>query len=338
MAAEIRKIYINEMIDIIVEAYLKNPRQNIGFRGPPGIGKTEGIYQAAEIIRKTYPDFFVKVNILSQMDSVDFRMPWVDSNNQYRFLPAQDWSFPPDAKGIVFLDEAANANSDVLKAVQQCMSDRKLGDIVFSDGIMFIIASNNKEDRAGANSIPTAFANRVEWHQVQADHESWLQWAYKKGLDVSLTSYIKKFPQCLNNFQADRDVNPTSRSWYKVNDVIGSAFEYDRICGLIGQEYATQFVAWRKLWTQFPEKEDIERDWERAKLPNTMDAQFALTMAMASWATPKNWASMVRYTRRLSLEYQTLFMKEAPRMKPEAQFKGTSEYRQWIVDNQKNLI
>lgn len=338
MATEKRKLYIGEAKQLLIEAYKKSPKQNIGFRGTPGIGKTEAIYQAAEELKKIYPDFFTKVVILSQMDSVDFRMPWVNQKDEYRFLPSQDFNFPLDARGIIFLDEAANANADVLKAVQQCMSDRRLGDIVFGPGIMFVIASNNKEDRAGAGSIPTAFANRVEWHQVVADHESWLQWAYDKKLDVSLTSFIKKFPQCLNVFKPDQDVNATPRSWAKVDLVLNSTFELDRTCGLVGDALATQFIAWRRLWTQFPDKEDIEKAPEKAKVPTTPDAQFALTCALGSWVTKKNWGQMCVYVRRMGLEYQTLFMKEAPRMQPEAGFKGTAEYRQWIVDNQKNLI
>jgi hypothetical protein len=329
-----RFLTVQDMQELIVEAYQKNPKQNIGFIGEPGMGKTEGIVQAAKTL-----GIDIVVMILSDKDSIDFHMPIIDKDGSYRLETIENMKFAKDAKLILFWDEAANCSHDVMKVVQQVLSARKLGDTEIPDGVMIVIASNNKSDRAGANTFLSAFANRIEWHKMGVDSDQWLKnFAVPVGLDTSICSYIKKFPNTLQEFKADRMVNPTCRTWFKVNDVLGSKFEFDRVAGLIGDEHATQFIAWRKLREQFPEREDIEQVPEKAKLPHTANAQFALVCAMTIWANKKNWSAFYVYVCRLNKEYQTLYFKETTRLHPTEGFKNTKEYVEWAVDNQGTLI
>lgn len=338
-----REISIREMGELLFETYLKDPKQNLGFVGDPGIGKTEIVCKNVfKKLKEVYPDFIdpnETTRILSQMDEVEFRMPWVTKDEEYRFLPNKDFIFKPDARAILFLDEAANATEGVRKAIQQALSQRRLGEIRFPDGIMFVICSNKKNNRAGAGSFNTAFANRVEWHTVRADPEDWLDdFAYPAGIDVTITSFIKRNPTMLNQFNPERDVNPTSRTWTKCNKVLDSQFRFDRLAGLLGEETATTFEVWRRLWTQFPEKQDVINKPEKAKLPESPDAQFALMCALVSWVQKKTWSSFYTYVSRFNLEYQLFFMKEAPRLNPKERFKETAEYGSWLEKHQKKII
>jgi hypothetical protein len=331
---------VPEMQDLLIEAYVCDPKQNLGFRGSPGIGKTEGIYGAANILRETHPDFFTKVVILSQCESVDFRMPFVYGSDEkrYTFLPHDDYIFSKDAKGFLFFDEAPNASMDVLKAIQQIASDRRLGEIDIPEGIMIVLAGNRKEDRAGVNSIPTSFANRIEWHNIHVDYEAWLDWAHKMKLDVTLTSYIKRNPSKLNIFQADKDVNPTPRTWHKMDKVMKSQFFMHRAAGLIGEENAVEFVAWTKMWQQFPTREEVIANPKTALKPVSPDAEFALTCGLVNWVNKRDWSQIYKYMTRFEVEYQTLFMKESTRLHPKELLKETREYSDWITRHQGKLI
>lgn len=330
-------ITINQMKDIIKSAYTKDPSQNLGFKGIPGLGKTEGIMQVVEEMQAIYPNFFCKTFILSQMAPEDFGIPWIQ-DGKYSTLVHDDFLFSPDAKGFLFFDEAANGNADTLKSVQNILSSRTLYGKKVPDGVMMLLASNNKEDRAGANTFNTAFANRIEWHEVEPDFNGWYKWAVAKGIDFSITSYLKKFQNQLFDFKPSREVNATGRTWAKANNVLNDSNEFPRLSGLIGEGLATQFLAYRSVFMEFPEIHEVESKPEQARVPKNKDAQYALVYALISSLNVKNWKAFVTYCSRLNKEYNTLFVTEALEQKPELNLNRTPEYTKFIYENQKNLI
>ena len=330
-------ITINDMKEIIHEAYIKNPRQNLGFFGMPGLGKTEGIVQVAELLKEIYPNFFINTHILSQMGPEDFGVPWI-SDGKYTIKAHEDFRLPDNARGFVFFDEAANGSDDTKKAVQNILSSRELYGNKLPEGVMLLIASNNKEERAGATSFNTAFGNRVEWHFVEKDFAGWYKWAISHNIDFSITSFLKKFQNLLFDFKPDRMINATGRSWAKCNDVLGSKHEFARLSGLIGEGIATQFLAYKEVFMEFPEISDVESKPERAHVPKSKDAQYAFAFALIQHLTLKNWPAFVTYCGRMNKEYLTMFVTEALEHHPKLGLNKTPEYTKFIFENQKDLL
>ena len=64
-------IFVDEIGGVVKEAYLIDPKQNLGFLGPVGVGKTDVVYQITDELRQglNCPDFFIKPLILSQMSA-----------------------------------------------------------------------------------------------------------------------------------------------------------------------------------------------------------------------------------------------------------------------------
>lgn len=335
-------VFVAEIGSIIAEAYKVDPKQNLGFLGPVGAGKTDSVYQIGEELRADYPQFFVKAIILSQRSAEDFTIPWPTSGEanrgSYSHLTHDDWIFPEDARGIILLDEALNASPDVIKSVQNILSSRELNGKKLPDGIMLVLLSNRKEDRAGVNSFNTAFGNRVEWHQVEIDFDGWEKWALQHKIHATIVGFLKKFKQHLYDFKNDRLVNATPRTWAKANLVLGSKFEYERLAGLLGDGIATEFTAFRKLFGDFPEVSEIRANPAKAKLPQGKDAQFALATALAMWTTRENWSAFVQYTERMDKEYKFMYMREAARIHRDIGLKTTKEWSSYIIENQKDLI
>lgn len=330
-------ITIHQMQEIITSAYHKNPKQNLGFKGIPGLGKTEGIEQVVERMRKEYPDFFCLTRILSQMAPEDFGVPWI-LNGKYTTLVHDSFIFNPEARGFIFFDEAANGSEDTKKSVQNILSSRRLYEQTIPDGVMILVASNNKEDRAGAGTFNTAFANRIEWHEVEPDFQGWYKWAINHGLDFSITSFLKKFQNKLFDFKPNREVNATGRTWAKANDVLNDANEFPRLAGLIGEGIATEFTQYRSVFMEFPEFSDVENMPEKAKVPSSKDAQYAFVYALIQQLKPTNWKAFVTYCGRMNKEYLTLFVTEALEHHPKLGLNRTPEYTKFIYENQKDLI
>lgn len=330
-------ITIKQMQDIIKSAYIKNPKQNLGFRGVPGCGKTEGIEQVVEELRVEYPEFFCKTFILSQMAPEDFGIPWI-ADGKYSTMTHEDFILDPKARGFIFFDEAANGSQDTLKSVQNILSSRRLYGKPIPDRVMILVASNNKEHRAGAGTFNTAFANRVEWHEVEPDFDGWYKWAIAHALDFSITSYLKKFQNQLFDFKPDREINATGRTWAKANDVLNDANEFPRLCGLIGEGLATQYTAYKSVFMEFPEIVDVEKDPDKARVPKNKDAQYAFTYALISQLKPSNWKAFITYCARMNKEYLTLFVTEALEHHPKLNLNRTPEYTKFIYENQKDLL
>lgn len=337
-------IYIDEIPALVIESYLNNPRDTLGFLGPVGAGKSEAVVQASEELRKLTgnPDFFLATVILSQMSEEDFMIPWPEAElakqGVYKHLTHGNWVFPKDAAGIIFLDEALNGSDGVKKSVQNILSSFSINGHPLPEKVMILVASNRKEDRAGVTSINTAFGNRVEWHEVDIRFSGWEHWAIQCNIDQSVITFLKKFPQHMYDFKNDRLINATPRTWAKTSHVLGSKWELQRISGLVGEGIATEFLTFRALFGEFPEIEEIRRNPAKAKMPASLDAQFALANALAMWTTRDHWVDFVKYAERMNNEYKFMYMREAARLHPDFGLKATQPWIDYILTNQKDLI
>jgi len=179
---------------------------------------------------------------------------------------------------------------------------------------------------------------KFEWHEVEKDFKGWYYWAINHGIDFSITSFLKKFPNLLFDFKTDRKINATGRTWAKANDVLGDSNEFPRLAGLVGEGIATQFCAYKEVFMEFPEVSDVETQPEKAKVPKNKDAQFALVYALIQHLNPKNWSAFVQYCGRMNKEYLTLFVTEALEHYPKQGYNKTPEYTKFIYENQKDLL
>ena len=337
-------ITIEEMADSIVEIYLKNPRLSPAYLGDPGIGKTDVFELArkklAEAINR--PDFFLHTEILSQMMPEDLSVPWPTPREAeegiFRHLVNAGFSFEENAVGILFLDEGLSGDTNMTKAFQNVQSSKTIKGKPIPRGVMISIASNKKENKAGVGTHNTAFYNRFIWIFVEATFQGWEKWARARGIHISIIDFLKKFQKYLHDFKPDRMINATPRQWEKVNDVLGLKHEFEYVCGLVGEGIAREYFAYRDLFGEFPDMKDIELHPDKAKVPKSMDAQFALANALAAWTTKKNWSSVVQYMKRIHSEYQFMYMRESARLHPEMGLKSTDEWEKYIYENQKDLI
>src|SRR5260221_11820815 len=111
--------------------------------GPPGVGKSAGVREAAKDLGVNFIDLRV-----AQMNPVDLRgLPDVKKTKQLAKWLTPDF-FPQDGKGILFLDEMNLAPQSVMNAGYQLVLDRKLGDYVVPEGWIIVAAGNRAEDSA----------------------------------------------------------------------------------------------------------------------------------------------------------------------------------------------
>lgn len=319
---------ISEMKAVVKENF-RQQRTPLFFHGSPGIGKTEGIEQAiAELCKEDKKEYILRTIILSQYESVDLRgLPNV-KDGLTKWNPPDDLTFAPDARGIVFFDEMSNAAPDVQKAAQQIIHARRLGELKIPEEIVFVAAGNRQTDKAGANRILTALANRFEHHDIESDHEDWLGWAIKANLDHSIIAYIAWKPSSLNAFDSNRSVNPTPRTWVKVHYLMSSSFFEDRVIGTVGKGEGSEFLAHRKVWDKLPSCEKIWDDPDKVDMPKEQSIVYATAMSLALKATPKNFPNALKFMQKAGKEMQVLYVKYA--CKADKTVRATKEFSAYL--------
>lgn len=325
---------ISQMINVVVENY-ENQKNPLFFHGSPGIGKTEGIEQAATLLTKKRKKFILRTIILSQFESVDLRgLPSVE-NNITAWNPPADLTFEEDAEGIVFFDEMSNAAQDVQKAAQQIIHARRLGELHIPQGIVFIAAGNRQSDKAGANRLLTALANRFEHHDIEVDAEDWLKWAMEKNLDHSVIAFINWQQAMLNDFDSNRHINATPRSWKKISDLVGSSMFDDRVIGTIGPGPGAMYLGFNKVWMDLPSAEEIWKNPDKVEMPKKQDIQYATAMSLALKAAPENFANALKFMMKAGKEMQVVFIKFA--CNSHRAIRETTEFKAYLKAN-KDLL
>lgn len=327
---------ISEMKAVVKENF-RQQRTPQFFHGSPGIGKTEGIDQAvAELQKEDKRNYILRTIILSQYESVDLRgLPSVNGGLT-KWNPPDDLTFAEDAEGIVFFDEMSNAAPDVQKAAQQIIHARKLGELHIPEGIVFIAAGNRQTDKAGANRILTSLANRFEHHDIETDHEDWLNWAIKAGIDHSIIAYIAWKPSSLNAFDSNRGVNPTPRTWVKVHHLLTSSYFEDRVIGTVGKGEGSEFLAHRKVWDKLPACEAIWADPDKVAMPKEQSIVYATAMSLALKANSKNFANALKFMHKAGKEMQVLYVKYAS--KADKGVRSVQEFSKYIKDNKETIF
>ena len=180
--------------------------------GPPGIGKSDLVRQAAAATGRQLIDLR-----LSQLEPTDLRGIPLHVDGRVRWAPPEEL---PDAerdnpKGILFLDEINAAPPPVAAAAYQLILDRRLGHYRLPDDWLIIAAGNRLGDRGITYAMPAPLANRFMHAELVADATAWIAWASRNAIDERLIDFIASEPQWLSRFDPDSEqtVFPSPRSW-----------------------------------------------------------------------------------------------------------------------------
>ena len=180
-------------------------KQPVYVEGSAGIGKSAIITKVGKKLGYNVVD--VRVSLL---DPVDLRgVPSVENGvtkwNPPIFLPREK-----DGKSILFLDELVHGSPSVQKALFQLIKDRQIGAYVLPESTVFIGAGNKVSDRAGANIMNSALANRFINLSLEVDLNDWVNWATIEGnINPNVIAFIRYRPELLFDFPEDKN----SKAW-----------------------------------------------------------------------------------------------------------------------------
>ncbi len=195
---------------------------------PPGVGKSEMVYQAAAeaglpcrslLGTQIAPEDVSGIPRIIGERSV-FCPPRV-------LLPENPEPF------CLFLDELPACAPDVQKAFYSLLLERRLGEHALPAGTWVVAAGNRMQDRALVRAMSSALVNRVTILHLRVDAGEWLAWAAKNSIREDVRAFISYMPDALMRPVPSEPVPfSTPRAW----SLLSSALDKAEAAGILSNE------------------------------------------------------------------------------------------------------
>jgi hypothetical protein len=274
--------------------------------GSPGIGKSAIVKQIAE--RKQIECIDLRLTLL---DPTDLRgLPVLKGDSAVWIPPA---FLPKEGQGILFLDELNAAPPAIQASAYQLVLDRRVGEYVLPAGWSIVAAGNRDSDMAITFRMPTPLRNRFLHLDIEPHIEDWKEWALHNGIDPVIIGFLNFRPGLLSTFGADFSAQAfaTPRTWEYASNLL--AFNLEEVelrlalGGVIGQETAAEFWAFRELSKTLPSVDEILGG--KDIVPENPSILYALCGSLAGRAH-ENITRVLRYSLLLPAEFAVLLIKD----------------------------
>lgn len=330
---------ISEMKQLVKVAY-RADRQPVMFWGEPGVGKSQGVAQAAGELRVELKDKafgFIDLR-LSHLELTDLHgFPYI-VNGTLKF--ARPTMLPTKGAGILFLDEFVQASQSMMAGASQLILDRRIGEYELPAGWMVAAAGNRKSHHASVNSMPTHIANRFVHGSIEVSVDEWVAWALKAGVDVRIIAFIKWRPALLHMFDptVKGEAFASPRSWAFASNLLGAgipdALLLETMRGTVGEAAAAELTGFLKVYDKMPSIDAILLDPAQAPLVSDPATLYAVTGALVHRADKDNLSRIVKYFNRIKdagrPDFAVKALKETALTKPD--LTRTRAYIEWASE------
>jgi hypothetical protein len=184
-------------------------QQSFLLLSPPGVGKSEMVYQAAA-------DAGLPCRSLlgTQIAPEDVSgIPRIVGERSV-FCPPRVL-LPEDPEPFcLFLDELPACAPDVQKAFYSLLLERRIGEHALPPGTWVVSAGNRVQDRALVRSLSSALINRVSILNIRIDVQEWIDWATANRVRADVINFISYMPDALMRpVPSDPQPFSTPRQW-----------------------------------------------------------------------------------------------------------------------------
>ena len=316
--------------------------------GPPGVGKSQGIRQLAEIIEASTGK---RTNItdvrLLLFNPIDLR--GIPTSNADKTLAV--WLRPQifqmddssEVVNILFLDEISAAPQSVQAAAYQITLDRVVGEHKLPDNCIVIAAGNRITDKSVAFKMPKALANRLLHIEIEGNFSAWKKWAIKSGINKKVVGFLSFRQNYLMGFNTSAEdlAFATPRSWEMVSNLLNCVCDdvekmFPLISGLVGTGTAVEFRTWCNVYNDLPDIAEIF-DGKMPHVPTSTDAMYALISSMTAYAREhrndmRRITNSIRYADRLPPDFSAVLMKDYMYIEKgyKEKLMGIPEFMKWL--------
>ena len=301
--------------------------------GPPGVGKTKCVEQAARVADvgcitvhgPSIPaeDFGLPVPV-HETGSLDF------------FIPMGKFPFEGDDShpefGIICIDELASMSNDQQKVMANMMQARELHGRKIKPGWMFVCTGNRQEDRAGANRILSHLNDRYITIHFETKTDDTIEWMLQNGVRTEVIAFLQwRSDLIAPTFDPNIEKNATSRGWAeRVSPLIGctpKAALFEMIKGSVGEGPAVEFMAFNDTYLQLPDPLLVLAKPTTFHVPDEAHILYALIGALIAHVDKDSFPAFITYVSRMPPEFMVMAMRNV--ITVHGQLTQTDAFIQW---------
>ncbi len=299
--------------------------------GPPGIGKTAIVKQAAAELRH---NLIISHPVVS--DPTDYKgLPFlIDGGDAAAFMPIGQLKQLIEATEptLWFIDDLGQAPPTVQAALMQLVhrDSRQLGQHKISDSVRIVAATNRADDGAMVRGMITPLRSRFQLIlNVEPCLDAWIPYALAKKIDPRIIAFLK-WQQHLgnddrfylpNNDMADISQTCCPRTWAEsVSDLLAiedavftePADRLELLSAAIGEIVGLEFCAFLTAAANMVSIADILASPTSAPVPEELDMLYMTVSGLAHRAITHDDGAddmqpISEYLMRVSGELRELF-------------------------------
>ena len=304
--------------------------------GKSGIGKSECVYQASELLGQHIEGWKGVVDLrLSQMEPTDLKgipVPDHEAGTTVMFRPN---TIPQTGAGILFLDEITSAPPSIQAAAyEMVLTPEHYG---IPKGWMVVAAGNLQSDRGVTFQMAAPLLNRFNKIEAVTTLDDFIDHAVTRDIAPEVTSFLKSRADYLHKFEGTGVIDsfPSPRSWFAVSDSLAldlrPADRVESFRGDVGHEAAVAFEAHLRVWESMPSLDAILAGKD-IDVPEKMDVRYCIAMGLAARVDEKNFDGAWNFLQKMPKDIQTLTVKLAYRRCKA--LVGSPSFTQWASANQ----
>ena len=326
---------INQVVSVATQILRKSPKAVPFFKGKPGMGKSDACIQIGHNLG--IDDDRILVVHVNNHDVVDFTGVPSVTNGQTVFNPTEMfYKFREGTgAGLIVLEELPQSSTHHQTWAAGFLLERTTPTFKLDKDVRFLVTGNRVEDRAGAKQLLTHLSNRMYEFEMETSLDDWCEWAMQNEIPSKGIAFMRLRPQLLNDFDANRSVNPTQRAWSQLflevpQDL--STTEYMMACtAKVGEGAGAEWCAARDMMDKMPSIDSIRLSPDKVEIPTEPAIMFAVATALSMTTEPDAFERDMRYITRMSKEFQMVYVTDALRLHPKLQ--QTKQFVDWAVAN-----
>lgn len=309
--------------------------------GKPGGGKSS---LARDIVREMgiAPERVTEFNP-SLRDPVDIMgLPRTDGDHASWLPPSEFWRLRNDGTDqpcALIIEELSDAPVPMQNPLCRVILDRAAGELDLHPKLFIIGTGNRTEDKSGATRLTTKLGNRMQTLTFDENLDDWCDWALNNDIAVEMIQFLRFRPNLLSDFDANRKINPTPRSWEFANEVdpsLPSDLYFSNIAGCVGEGAAAEYTGFKRIYEGLPNIDSILLNPSKSEVPTDPAVLYALTGALAHKTSKDNFDRVTEYIGRMPADFQVMCIFDAQKLKPE--IRNTKAFVQWSVKNANVLL